>query len=82
MSRGIQNSPIEDPPTKSAQVTFFGKQSYTVEHVLETFLNMLSKNLAWNKCLKVKSAHPHSAYPVFHMQIKNFNSCILETGNL
>jgi len=32
-----------------------------VERVLKTFLNMLSKNLAWNMHLKVKSAHPHSA---------------------
>jgi len=37
------------------------KPSYTVERVLETF-NMLSKNLAWNKLLKVKSAHPHSVF--------------------
>jgi len=46
---------------KSAQVTFLGKLRYTVERVLETFLNMLSKNLAWNKHLKVISAHPYSA---------------------
>jgi len=29
--------------------------------IIETFLNMLSTNLAWKKHLKVKSAHPHSA---------------------
>jgi len=52
---------IEDHPTKSAQVTFLGKRSYTVEHVLETFLNMLSKNLALTKRLRIKSAHPRSA---------------------
>jgi len=38
-----------------------GKLSDTVEGVLETFLNMLSKNLAWKKHLKGKSTHPHSA---------------------
>ena len=48
----------------------------------QAFLNMTSENLALN-CLKLKLAHPHSAlHPVFHMQIKNFNSFFLETGNL